>query len=316
MGRPIGPLPVDWQHSMSGPVIDADPVANPMNSRMWEIASFAERDDNDCTVTQAAANFAAPVTPPAVAVVLLQAADLSQDARAQYYRFGIDVHSRYEGLPGLTLTTVRAGSVHLAGAPYTAWRRCVVPPIVPAVVPKPKVLMAIPLTQPAVVTDPPQTPGMVVIANEQWFDQWGLAEQMVAGFDQARDPSVPLAVPLAGANPIPEIGPNPILSASSFGDTKITLLPSVPADPMGTTFDQATSAPLFANTTFLLDPPKLGLPAFGAEHLQARVSFKRVINGSNFGVGTAQTDPASDSTGSFLIEFQPGGRLIPFRVLM
>jgi len=33
---------------------------------------------------------------------------LSQDARAQYYRFTLDAHSRYEGMPGFSLTTVRA----------------------------------------------------------------------------------------------------------------------------------------------------------------------------------------------------------------
>jgi len=299
MGRPLGAYPADWQTHQSGDVIDADPVLTPPNSRMWELASFAERADDDCAVTQCAVNFTA------VASRALHTADLSANAAAQYYRVGIDVHSRYEGLPGLTLVPVRAASAHAAGAAFTFWRRCVVPPLIPAVVPKPKVVMAIPLMRPAA---PSKSPAIVVIANEQCFDQWGLAEELVAVFDQARDPAVPLTVPADQANPIPEIGPNPILSVHNFADTKIKLSVPVPADPMGTTFDQATSSPLFANTTYLLDPSKLGLPISGVEHLQARVRFQRIVNGSYF--GAAGTKVQSDPTDSFLIEFQPGSQQV------
>src|SRR5581483_4059345 len=152
-------------------------------------------------------------------------------------------------------------------------------------------------------------------------ERWGLAEELIATFDQARDPSVPLpARPGATdpANTIPEIGPNPILTANSFTDARIPL-PSAPtaAAPIGTTFDQATSAPLFANTTFLLDPAALDLPPFGVEHMQAELRFNRRVNGGTFGLKQvnpdgSQTDLISDGppTDSILVEFQPANQCV------
>jgi len=317
MGRPLGALPAEWTNHQSGPALDAAPVLEPMNSRMWEIASFAERDDEDCAITQRACNFTA------LAAANLDTSDLSADTRAQYYRFGIDAHSRYEGLPGLLLAPVQARITDAGATTSTPWRRCVVPPVVPpadppplapspaipisSALPRPKVLFAIPLLEPAPIVNPPQTPGILVVSNEQWFDQWGLAEELTATLDQARDPSVPLAVPTSQANPIPESGPNPILSASRFKDlVPNDLGPTAPLDPMGATFDQGTSSALFANTTFELNPSNLGLPASGVEHFLARVRFNRSVRGDHFGLNQVQSQ-ASDP---FQIEFHPGDRQI------
>jgi hypothetical protein len=163
--------------------------------------------------------------------------------------------------------------------------------------------------QTAVPATPPQTPGLLVITNEQWFDRWGLAEELIATFDQARDPSVPLSVPSSPANTIPEIGPNPILTAESFADAGIPAPTTASAAaPIGTTFDQATSAPLFANTTFLLDPPALGLPPSGVEHMQAKLRFQRRVNGGNFGLTPVTSD--GPQTDSILVEFQPANQCV------
>lgn len=310
MGRPLDVFPADWKTDTSGDKLDAVPAINPLNSRMWEIGSFAERDDDDSALTQVTFNF---VNKASTGSAPLSSDDLSLDARAQYYRFGVIVHSRYEGLPGLQLSTIRAISKPATDGSSTPWRRCIVPPLLPdsSAIPKPKVLMALPLMQKATPTDPPQTPGLLVITNEQWYERWGLAEELITTFDQARDPSVP--VPTSPgindpANTIPEIGPNPILTAGSFADAGIKIGNVAAAVPIGTTFDQATSAPLFANTTFLLEPATLGLPPSGVEHMQAKLRFQRRVNGERF--GTNLSSPASSLTDSILVEFQPGNQRV------
>jgi len=311
MGRPLDALPAEWKTATSGDQLDAVPALNPLNSRMWEIGSFAERDDNDSALTQVSFNF---VNTKSTGSAPLSSDDLSQDARAQFYRFGVVVHSRYEGLPGLQLSTIRAVSKAGADGSSTPWRRGIVPPLMPdpTAIPKPKVLMALPLMQTAASSSPPPTPGLLVITNEQWFERWGLAEELIATFDQARDPSVPLSVPAAPADTIPEIGPNPILTANSFTDAGIPR-PSAAtaAAPIGTTFDQATSAPLFANTTFLLDPAALDLPPTGVEHMQAKLRFNRRVNAGNFVLSTgAPATSDGPQTDSILVEFQPANQRV------
>ena len=313
MGRPLDAFPAEWKTATSGDPLDAVPSLNPLNSRMWEIGSFAERDDNDSALTQVSFNFVNK-TAAASGSAPLSSDDLSQDARAQFYRFGVVVHSRYEGLPGLQLSTIRALSKAAADGSTTPWRRAIVPPLMPdsSAIPKPKVLMALPLMQTAAPSSPPQTPGLLVITNEQWFERWGLAEELIATFDQARDPSVPLSVPAGPANTIPEIGPNPILTAKSFTDAGIPL-PSAAtaAAPIGTTFDQATSAPLFANTTFLLDPAALDLPPSGVEHMQAKLRFNRRVNAGNFVLATgASATSDGPQTDGILVEFQPANQCV------
>ena len=116
-------------------------------------------------------------------------------------------------------------------------------------------------------------------------------------------------MPSSPANTIPEIGPNPILTAESFADAGIPAPTTASAAaPIGTTFDQATSAPLFANTTFLLDPPALGLPPSGVEHMQAKLRFQRRVNGGNFGLTPVTSD--GPQTDSILVEFQPANQCV------
>lgn len=315
MGRPMRAIPSpDWA-APTPALLDHEPVAGTLNSRMWEIASFATRSDDDCAITSSSINFAASGTSP----VTLLSLDLSKDTRALYKRFSVDVHSRYEGLPGFPLNTIRARATNPSDATgYTHWRRAVVPPRIPGNIPKPKVLLVIPLTQPLELNDglPLSTflPNLLIIANEPCFSVGGLAEELHAQLDLARDPSYPLNVPLQQANPLPELGPNPILSGKAQQDfnLKFTSGDSSPAQPIGTTFDLGTTAPLFGNTCFLLspsmllssiDPAKpLTLPPDGLQHFQTRISFRRKVKAHAF--DPLQTDLLSDPTDPFAVEFQ------------
>jgi hypothetical protein len=159
-------------------------------------------------------------------------------------------------------------------------------------------------------------PNLLVIANEPWFSVGGLAEELHAQLDLSRDPSYPLDVPIQQANPMPELGPNPILSGESLESSKLTFRSgdASPAQPIGTTFDLATTSPLFGNTCFRLSPSMLlsdidhaspftgFLPADGLEHFQTRISFTRKVKASAF--DPSQADLLSDPTDPFAVEFQ------------
>src|SRR5258708_6843498 len=81
--------------------------------------------------------------------------------------------------------------------------------------PKPKLLLAIPLTIPD-RSGTSALPDLLVIANEPWFKLGGLSEELHAQLDLARDPAVPLSVATQDANPIPEIGPSQILTTGKM----------------------------------------------------------------------------------------------------
>lgn len=317
MGRPILPLPpaAHWTITATNPMsaLDADPPADPtapLCSRVWELGSFAERNDNDSAIYETMINFASA----SAGKVTLHTSDLSADLRAQYFRFGVDVHSRYEGLRGFPLAVVSAMSA--AASSFTRWRRGIIPPRVTGTIPKPKILLVIPLTEPS-PNGSDTLPDLLAIANEPMFGIGGLAERLYVELDLVRDPSVPLSIPILSANPIPEFGPNPILSSASldhnttpFDGNKTGF--AAPADSIGITFDLISSSAFFANTCFRLQasmlysaaPEFLGSPSSRAlEHFEAKIRFKRAVDGSNFGL-SANLPQVSDLSDPFWVEFQ------------
>lgn len=186
------------------------------------------------------------------------------------------------------------------------------PPQVQAPIPKPKILLVLPLTQPAELDadGPYPTPELLVVANEPWFQIGGLAEELRAEIALARDPTIPLTVADADADPIPELGPNPILSALAQSDAHLTYSSTAAAAyPVGTTFDLGPSA-LYNSTCFRLSPSALQwtgnnggyLQGQGLEHFEVKIRFRRTINGQAFGDNTLLE---SDLTDAFLAEFQP-----------
>jgi hypothetical protein len=312
-GRPLPALPPEW--STANPDLDAVPAIlpnNTMNSRLWEVALFGERPDDDCSIKTSSVNFAA-ITSPASAQLF--SVNLTGDPRASYERFGVDVHSRYEDLPGLTVAPIRARMLNngIASA-YTRWKRGLVTPRVQGVIPKPKIVLVLPLTGPDGSDPTTLLPGLLAIANEPPFSLGGLAEELHCELDLARDPSYPLSIPTQNANPMPEIGPNPIFTAAVLDSQDFSPgAPVRPADPIGTTFDQSSSSPLYSSTCYRIDAPMVhsdgatpyqgALSAVGLEHYRARVRFRRAIIATSF--NAASPDLFSDPTDAFSVEFQP-----------
>jgi len=245
----------------------------------WESEAFTGRRDNNQKQSSIFFCANASTGPSQPNIQPLYSADLSTDLRAHYYLFGATMHSRYEGLRGLqTFTTTPATSIEAkltykdpspTGQSFTPWKRCFVPCRIPAgtELAKPKILICVPLTtalQPAgygILSDPTYTNSppaqprtdLLVLANEPWYQTAGLAERLSAIIELTSSDSV---------NPgLPEIGPDPTLFGQAFDRvTYATFSNSIAiGTPVGATFDEATDAPLFANTCFQLRVPQNAL---------------------------------------------------------
>src|SRR5579884_2886561 len=149
----------------------------------------------------------------------------------------------------------------------------------------------------------------------------GLAEELHAQLDLARDPSVTLTIPTGNANPMPEVGPNAVLRTKSLDEIGIQFGgTALPAEPRGMTFDQDTTAPLFINTSYRLRSSMLfssaagyfgALPPDGLQHFHVKIRFTRFLNIAPFTTGPVNlvngAPPASlesAPTDPFHVEFQ------------
>ena len=253
----------------------------------WEAQAFAERSLTDVHLVSSNANYPlisrstidaqgnVTSTKQAPSAKALTQYDLSNDRRAHYYLFSLTLHSRYEGLPDFYPAQKITSSNPLEAPYFTPWNRIFLPAAASATPPpKPKVLLCLPLTEPldpSLSTSDPRT-SFLVIADEPWPQVGGLAEQLIASIQLAPDPAVPLDSFDPGT-PLPEIGPDPILFSSAYSGPPNPAF-SMPGAPIGTTFDDLSSAPLFANTCFQFPLPD-GLHA--ADWHMAKLTFVRSL---------------------------------------
>ena len=147
----------------------ADTVLAPLDG-----VYFGERDSNDQLVVVAQAD---AVSDPAGSPVLYTY-DLSHSPQALYYRFAVRVFSRYEGLftrgASVESRILKAASAQITGPTPEQWRRLLPLCRRTATAPKPAVRLIVPLTR---TVNGQQTPGLLVVLNEPWYDWAGLAEQ-------------------------------------------------------------------------------------------------------------------------------------------
>jgi hypothetical protein len=292
----------------------------------WELQAFAERDD-DSTITQSRVFFPPPLAaspaPAAPPPQQIYRQDLSTDLRAHYFRFGARIYSRYEGLNGFqpfTRSQSVAAQISFNSPPanpadgYTTTARCFVPYRIAAgaVLPKPKILIVLPLTAPvpADSTAPPST-SILVIADEPWYQFGGLAEQLTATVESVilqRD-SDELQMLQIGPDPI-LTAPNPQLPAPIPNTPPPALAPWI-GTPIGTTFDDASTAPLLANTCFQFPLSQLatstGLPlAQPLDWYMARLQFSRAIDPAmSQAMSQTTTSLSSPLTDGVWVQFLP-----------
>jgi hypothetical protein len=296
MGRPFpnGPFP---DALGIAPDLNADTILP--NALLWEAQAFAERSLTDSHTLSSNINYPlisrstiddqgnVTSTTQVPSAKSLTQYDLSNDPRAHYYLFSLTLHSRYEGLPDFYPAPAQKQNITssnpLAAKSFTPWNRIFLHAVASATPPpKPKILLCIPLTEPLDPFDSASDArtSFLVIADEPWPQIGGLAEELNASIQLAPDPDVPLDSFDPGT-PLPEIGPDPILFSSAYsGPANPTFL--APGSPIGTTFDDLSSAPLFANTCFhfplpsSIDATGVVTPVPGDWHM-AKLTFVRSL---------------------------------------
>jgi hypothetical protein len=297
------------------------PDTDMSNALQWEAEAFAGRVDGDSTASTSKVHFLQGAASPTN--VTIYTADLSTDLRALYFRFGVRVYSRYDGLPNFSpfangdslAAKIAFGTKNLSDG-FTTWKRIFVPARVAAnaKVAKPKLLICIPITTAldpkvyAILSGSPSAPSvartdLLVIANEPWHQTAGLAEQLTASIELTSNPDKTIR---------PQIGPDPILSgtaldptlAATFQTTNGSVITSARSigTPIGATFDEVTDAPLFANTCFHVRMPQnrdtAGNFDKSLDWVMAKLQFSRTIDSTMYDptLGGAPQSPLTDGT--------------------
>ncbi|MGA7241469.1 MAG: hypothetical protein WBY44_37650, partial [Bryobacteraceae bacterium] len=270
---------------------------------------FGERDSNDQLIVVGQVD---AVANPAGAPVLYTY-DLTHSPQALYYRFAVRVFSRYEGLftRGASVESRVLRSASPQAGPSTTpeqWRRLLPLCRRTATAPKPSVRLIIPLTR---TVSGQQTPGLMVVLNEAWYEWAGLAERFEV---QIASVSVPQA--LGGAVRL-QAGPDPVISNPDFGaagaPVPVNFEPNPPAiGPVGFTFDTNTNAPLFSSTSFIVPAPRQLNPDGSLTPLElswyfVQLQFRRTLNPDGTQNYSQQLD--SDTTAPLQAQFLPAANL-------
>jgi hypothetical protein len=312
-GPPAPVLPADINGIIKVNVAPPEDLWGPsdaMNTALdWESHQFAERTDSP-TSTDSSVFFQPSIKADGSVSQTVYCQDLSGDLRAQYFRFSALLYSRYEGLPGFQsfssgqdqaiASQIVFNSTDGTVDGYTPWVRGFVPCRIPlpppaafvdpssppTTLPTPKILICLPLTAPI---EPPETladpqsmekhghTSLLVIADEPWYQVVGLAEQLEAVIEEVSiSPGVlPPQNPPAldpGVTAL-QIGPDPIIFTSAF-PAGVNQPAQWLGRPVGTTFDEASTTPLLANTAMQFKMPTVA----GLSQLDwylAKVKFRR-----------------------------------------
>ena len=208
------------------------------------------------------------------------------DEKALYYRFSVDLFGRYELLGGDYEGSVKSG-LSVDGIVST-WKRFVKLSTRKNKLPKPVIRFVIPLTASIDECRKPDTVAsadLMIVLNDRWFSEAGLAEKLEVGIDLLRhekqngDERV--------VEYYPNIGHDPILSGKGTGalsidkaspdttyagqssnpdeyyierpdeekyewERKNPVVVFTPNGPAGLTFDLATATPRLIGSTFIL----------------------------------------------------------------
>jgi hypothetical protein len=237
----------------------------------WEAWAFADRPDfsalvhTDTLVTW----LPAPGSDPRQKVFT----DVRPDEhKALYYRFGLAAHSRYESLGGRHLGISLQAAIEVQDrddrtAVPTPWYRHIRRCSRAERLPKPAVRFILPLTRSYADATGSSAAPLLVVLNDRWFSEAGLAEKLEIGIEVIRDPQDPGIAYLNG-------GYDPTLTGVAMNtidaglpgsqDTgaesdpkarKREFMAMDPQGPVGLTFDLAAATPLLRGCAFVMNLP-------------------------------------------------------------
>jgi hypothetical protein len=274
---------------------------------------FADRPDTDCITVIGWL--------PHLGVRLAAAQDscsyaiqLSDDRRAQYWRFSAILTSRYAGLmtPSVARAVSQLQDVGQGpwGAVRTRWKRLIVKARPVRSLSKPRLRFILPLMQPIQKKSKAGVAPVLVMLDEQWGIQGGFAEKLEAQvvlFNGARreDGSSSFKRSLL------QIGRDPIVSTTSvmLTESDRSSLLDLGETPLGLTFDYDANRPLPATTCFELSLKDVGLDDTSANYIgpapdmMAQLQFRRALH-TPLAQLSANTDVGLAS--SFFSEWTPG----------
>jgi hypothetical protein len=236
----------------------------------WDGRLFGDRPAADYRGHDAFVDFPDLVRPgmPKGAYRIFQQ-DVAGDPGALYFRFAVQVSSRYEGLLRSPPADSRGGR---GDVEFDAWRRLIVRCRYDKEIPPPRLKLVLPLTDVREFsgdkTPGETTPGLLVVLSEPWFQYGGLAEELTVEVAAADDPVLPHTAQVPSRRS--ELGPDSLVTADapvivppgdglagtgSSGWYSFDYLPAY--GPLGHTFDLDTTSPLFVNTSFIVPAPSL-----------------------------------------------------------
>lgn len=251
-GRPVevekipgvasGTWPNDWWHH----------VANEAKLTEWEAIAFGARDHTD--------HYAEGMDPRVArgARIWNRTLPLASEPGAQYYRFAVVAHHRYQGFYNNDLQ-VRSARPAKDAAGHYLWNGYMVPCRLRAPLGPPPVRVVLPLVD--VVTAGSGggggQPGLLLVSAESAFAHAGLAERAAVKILTASD-----------AQHSPEVAPDPTVSAS---EGPLQPAPFVPIGPVGHTFDSEGGLRHWNSASYVLPWPQ-----FEAKHAEAPWYFVKL----------------------------------------
>lgn len=240
-----------------------DPQHTTNDAMRWEAWAFSDRPDFAALVQETnLLAFRVDNCFPKQAEQVVFTDERPGEEKALYYRFAATMHARYESLgPSFAQSIQSSIVVDGVGNP---WRRFLRKSTRVKKLPRPSVRFIIPLTRSIKECREAATvsaASLLVVLNDRWFSEAGLAEQLEVGIDILEH----------GQKKYINAGNDPILTCTSLGpfekaahvqgfyleqhagENEVAVF--TPTGPTGLTFDLAAQTPRLKGCAFVLDLP-------------------------------------------------------------
>lgn len=224
----------------------------------WEAWAFSDRPDFSTIVheTNVSAERVSTPLPGPIKQVLFTDGRPGEE-RAIYYRFTATLHCRYESLGPAFISSTNA-AVKVDGVP-SPWKRYLRKCTLSKQLPKPSIRFIIPLTKSIKESgelNKIYSAPLLVVLNDRWFSQAGLAERLKIGIDKVETNSDTTS---SKGKSYLLAGNDPILSGEQLGEVlkKGEKFIFKPEGPVGFTFDFAAQTPRLLGCGFVLHVPDL-----------------------------------------------------------
>ena len=267
-------------------IVDLDPKnQNVTNAMLWEAWAFSDRPDFSALVQETNLTaYVPPLSEDGGPVLQLMFSDYRPgEKKALYYRFSATLYSRYE-LFGKEYKFSIESQMPITEDPkdkrdnkYDRWKRHIkkYDNADNGMLPKPSIRFVLPLTksiQECSNTDTISGSSLLVVLDDRWFTEAGLAEQFELGIEVAKNPGNKEEGYLS-------LGNDPILTGKSLSSLKVKdnqaanetgskypyreshggrdMMVFDAKGPAGLTFDFAAQTPRLKGCAFVVEIPDL-----------------------------------------------------------